>query len=795
MSPRIRRRQPACLVFLILACLFASAAPAAVIHYMEFSQLSFEFPDHEGDVPQSPMGELNLAFDAGPDTEYLNLQASIPGLTIEPGWVVRNFLLHDDTVGYFYEEYSLRLFLDDLGVEPGMLVDTILYGYTLTPEPLLDDDFGAWSFSVPLDQVAPVQQHIEFPRIDGTLIDTSDTDPFASLPSSRYGPFVDPDDSTIAGILGCEMSNVELDSTQAGQENDVNGCVPAACANSMDWMRRTDPRINFPGTLRETYESMSRLMNRNSPHGVWPKDMMRAKLDFIEAHNLPIEVKYQAAYPKATNITSTSGETSATDHGGPYGTFPTEAWLKQEIHDKEDVELNYTRIYTWRDTVRTDGAHCVTVTGTGRSAGADWVHIKHDGNHRTTEAGNLKQVPSAIVTGGDGAMNLPGLGYWKRMPDGTWAFVWPRVDSVISESYKAGGGDTPAQEDLPGYCHFFARTIPPNGALELEFPDDDDTRCYNATIYKLDRTKTPPELVQDRQWNLNKGKGRAWVNEGDEPVTVYVHNDDPSPGGMQVNVHVAPVVTGVVPDPGNAIIYAGFSCGGTDASDWEFNQDPMPAFVSVQIGNGTSMSDIPNRLAEFGNTSQLHLMREIHPNPYWEVMGLVIDVLTVNAPGDILVDCPATGHVAPMTITGPGRYEMTLGDAMGAPMFEIFLTATNGLDIVFDSIGIPSLVQADYTDAPPAAPTGLELRAAPNPFNPSVTFTFRLPAAGDAELSIFDLRGRRVAVLVDGPVGDVERTATWHGRDEAGREVPAGTYVARLSANGLAREERVTLVK
>jgi hypothetical protein len=259
----------------------------------------------------------------------------------------------------------------------------------------------------------------------------------------------------------------------------------------------------------------------------------------------------------------------------------------------------------------------------------------------------------------------------------------------------------------------------------------------------------------------------------------------------------------VVPEPtseptfGNPEDYAGFSLGGSDFDDAEFNPAPMPPLVAPgPIMPGFSLFEIPNRLTEFGGTSQLHLEREIHPNPYWENMGLVVDVLTVNAPGDILVDCMATGHVEAMTITGPGRYEMTLGNAMGAPRFEIMLTALNGLDIILDSLGIPSLVPADYTaveDLPAA--DRLALSAAPNPFNPSVTFTYRLPTAGDAELTIFDMRGRRVATLVDGPVGDDERTATWHGRDDSGREVPAGTYIGRLTAAGLTREERVTLVK
>lgn len=610
-------------------------------------------------------------------------------------------------------------------------------------------------------------------------------------PDSAWTPFSDLSDSTIAGIIGCLMGNVELDSTQT--LTDKNGCTAAACANSLDWLREWDPDINFPGSLRDTYNSLSQLMNRNGPEGAWPEDIMRAKMDFIEAHNLPIEVKYQNRFPRSTSITSTSGESSATDHGAA-NTWPTADWVKSEIADGEDVEMNMSWWYFHNGTWHEAGSHCVVVTGAGRSASGDWVWTKDDGNQRGQ--GGQRHLPSGMVTKPDGSVWLPGYDYEKTLPGNVKVTCHARLDNVISESYKAGGGDTPGSETLGGYCEFFARTIPPNGALELEYTGDDDTRCYNTTIWKLDRTKTPPELVQDRQWNLNKGKTRSWRNNDPYPVTVYVHDDDHSPGGLPVNVFVAPVVTGGA-DPGNPLVFAGFSLGGSDGSDWEFNQTVMPGTVDCgPIMPGFSLAEVPNRLAEFGYTQQLHLMREITPNPYWEVMGLVVDVLTVYAPGDILVDCPATGHMESMTITAPGRYEMTLGDAVGAPMFDIYLTATNGLDIVFDSIGIPSLVQADYTDAgDPPAPARLLLSAAPNPFNPSVTFTFRLPAAGDAELSIYDLRGRRVAVLVDGPVDTAERTAIWRGRDAAGREVPAGTYVARLSANGRTREERVTLVK
>lgn len=38
----------------------------------------------------------------------------------------------------------------------------------------------------------------------------------------------------------------------------------------------------------------------------------------------------------------------------------------------------------------------------------------------------------------------------------------------------------------------------------------------------------------------------------------------------------------------------------------------------------------------------------------------------------------------------------------------------------------------------------------PNPFNPSTTIQFELPVGGEVRLSVYNLRGELVSVLVDG---------------------------------------------
>lgn len=786
-----------CLAVILLSLVGLAApgaAPAAVIHFMQFHQLSFDPLDGSAPAPESPLGEVFLYYEAGPETEYLNILAALPGLSIEPYWIVRNLLLHDATVGSPSEELAVRFPLDALGAEGGLPVAVIEYGYTVAPLPLLDADYTDWAAITPLSQVAPVTAVWRAVGRSGAAFDGSLVDPFGSVPDSFFDVFDTPSDSTIARLIGCRMGNVELDSTAT--LTDKNGCVPAACANSLDWLRRTDPNINFPGTLRETYNKLSQMMNRNAPHGVWPEDMMQAKLDFIEAYGLPIEVKYQNRFPRSSSVTSTTGESSATSHGT--GSPPTQAWLEGELADGEDVEANVNYVYMENGVLKYDGGHCMVVTGAGRTGGAGWVFIKHDGDQRSGDPAGLQQVPSGVtVDADDGEMWWPGLCYWKTLPNGTKVQVWPRVDSVISESYQEGVTGPPGSETSPGYCSWFSRTIPPNGALELDYPDEGEGRCYNTTLLRLDRTTTPPTYVVELQWNLNQGKTRTWRNDHPYPVTVYVHNDDHAPDGMDVGVHVAQVVTGAV-DPGNPFDFAGFSLGGADGSANEFAPVELGAVVDAgPVGAGFPLSNVPGRLAEFGGTSHLRLFTDVPaPNVYWNDMGLVVDALTILSPGTILVDCPSTGFQGHLQVAAPGRYEIGLGAATGMPQFEVHLIAQNGLDIILDALGVPSLVPAQPTAAgdgvPPARPA---LTAWPNPFNPSVTLAFALMEDTEVELAVFDLAGRRVRSLLWTGLPAAAHAVVWDGTDDGGRAAPAGVYLCRLEVGGETGGKLVTLVR
>jgi len=97
------------------------------------------------------------------------------------------------------------------------------------------------------------------------------------------------------------------------------------------------------------------------------------------------------------------------------------------------------------------------------------------------------------------------------------------------------------------------------------------------------------------------------------------------------------------------------------------------------------------------------------------------------------------------------------------------------------------------TSSPPSA---FMLKAFPNPFNPRTTIQFELlQPAETVRLAVYDPGGRFVALLSEGPREAGRHLITWEGRNEEGRTVPAGLYLARLDAGNLSRTIKILLVR
>jgi hypothetical protein len=83
----------------------------------------------------------------------------------------------------------------------------------------------------------------------------------------------------------------------------------------------------------------------------------------------------------------------------------------------------------------------------------------------------------------------------------------------------------------------------------------------------------------------------------------------------------------------------------------------------------------------------------------------------------------------------------------------------------------------------------------PNPFNPTTTIRFVLPAREDVTLVIYDANGQLVRTLVNEVRGYGAHEVTWDGRDDAGATVGSGVYFYRLRAGKLTESKKMVLLK
>jgi hypothetical protein len=92
---------------------------------------------------------------------------------------------------------------------------------------------------------------------------------------------------------------------------------------------------------------------------------------------------------------------------------------------------------------------------------------------------------------------------------------------------------------------------------------------------------------------------------------------------------------------------------------------------------------------------------------------------------------------------------------------------------------------------------GLKLHQnSPNPFNPSTSIAFELPAAGRVSMTVHDAAGRLVRTLVDDelrPAGP--QAVRWEGLTEAGEPAASGVYFYRIEVAGSTLSQQMVLLK
>jgi len=179
--------------------------------------------------------------------------------------------------------------------------------------------------------------------------------------------------------------------------------------------------------------------------------------------------------------------------------------------------------------------------------------------------------------------------------------------------------------------------------------------------------------------------------------------------------------------------------------------------------------------------------------------------LAVGAPGVLANDFDGDGDpLQAVLVEGPSHAVFSLGtdggfsyehDGSLADSDSFVYVATDG---ALDSAPVTVVVTTN-------GPTGVRdaqrppgsrwLRIQPNPFNSTTLVSYHLPQPQRVEVSVFDVRGRCVALLVDRPQAGGTHSFLWDGRDDRGRSLPSGVYLIRVRGDGQSLGRKVVRLK
>ncbi|MCK9994959.1 MAG: hypothetical protein KAH56_01625 [Candidatus Krumholzibacteria bacterium] len=414
-------------------------------------------------------------------------------------------------------------------------------------------------------------------------------------------------------------------------------------------------------------------------------------------------------------------------------------WLQYDVHSSVSASSQSTGIQDALLQVH-HAAHDPTFV----PVEVTWCWIEH-----RTEGGLMRRH-TRVVTTADEVWDLNVSGY--RDPTMQWVRV-QLADPGASEGYDDGIDVGPGAgfdlvkisadwiDDLA-----FGRSYTVSRPASSVNPDTDGLELTDGVII-------PPTTYQTSTYV--QGQVAYW--EGDDPLTVTVDLGSEQPvHALRVTSHQPSAQFGHA----GTIAAFGLDDDGAATSLGVIQHDDIwsPSGDHLDWGYWRSgdFADLPagGRLA----------------HGYWLVLETPTTARQVRL--EIL---PLAGH-------GVGISEVQVFSAVSVsdwPDREVDLGAVSA--VVFD-------------DAP-ASRQRQHLSVTPNPANPGTFIGYELPRASRVVMRMIDVRGRLVRNLVDGwrPAG--AHRAFWDGRDNAGRAVASGVYLAVGEWTGGRTIGRVTLVR
>lgn len=122
---------------------------------------------------------------------------------------------------------------------------------------------------------------------------------------------------------------------------------------------------------------------------------------------------------------------------------------------------------------------------------------------------------------------------------------------------------------------------------------------------------------------------------------------------------------------------------------------------------------------------------------------------------------------------------------------DIFRNSLNEL-LFFENDAINNLIKINKLEAEIYVNAGdenlpasqLVLSNFPNPFNPSTTIEFSIKSDSRVELSIYNVKGQKIKILVNNELNQGAHSIIWKGDDEFNKPLSSGIYLYKLNING-----------
>ncbi|HPR18438.1 MAG TPA: FlgD immunoglobulin-like domain containing protein [Candidatus Cloacimonadota bacterium] len=132
----------------------------------------------------------------------------------------------------------------------------------------------------------------------------------------------------------------------------------------------------------------------------------------------------------------------------------------------------------------------------------------------------------------------------------------------------------------------------------------------------------------------------------------------------------------------------------------------------------------------------------------------------------------------------PGTYELNADlefyEEVSIP--NITVIAGEYTQVDFEMI---SLLDVQKHEIPASSSLISHLSNYPNPFNPETKISFSVTqSSAFATIEIFNIKGQKVKTLMECQVSAGDFNCIWKGRDDNGKRVSSGTYIARLKIDG-----------